>query len=91
MAKAAIVTGGSGGIGRAIAKRLAADGFHVVVGYSSGAAKASDVVAEIRSLDGQAMAIKCDVTDSEEVRLRRDFSGGEQCRHDAPVATSGPQ
>ncbi|HTW68076.1 MAG TPA: SDR family oxidoreductase [Bryobacteraceae bacterium] len=69
MAKAAIVTGGSGGIGRAIAKRLAADGFHVVVGYSSCAAKASDVVAQIRSLDGQAMAIKCDVTDSEEVRL----------------------
>lgn len=44
----ALVTGGSGGIGSAICKRLATDGFTVIVGYNASAAKAGDVVTSLQ-------------------------------------------
>jgi 3-oxoacyl-[acyl-carrier protein] reductase len=47
MKKVAIVAGASRGIGRAVAKRLAQDGFAVVVNYLSNAAEAEEVVAEL--------------------------------------------
>ncbi|HOL71706.1 MAG TPA: SDR family oxidoreductase [Bryobacteraceae bacterium] len=68
MAKTAIVTGASRGIGRSIAKRLAADGFNVIVNYSSNADQAQEAVNEIRSTGAKAHAIKADVSDPEEVR-----------------------
>src|ERR1700678_1288453 len=61
MKKLAIVTGASRGIGRAVAKRLAKDGFAVVVNYLSNAAEAEEAVAEIRKNGGEAVAIKADV------------------------------
>lgn len=67
MAKTAIVTGASRGIGRSIAKRLAADGFAVVVNYSGNADQAQDVVNEIRKTGAKAHAIKADVSDPEQV------------------------
>ena len=68
MAKIAIVTGASRGIGRSIAKRLAADGFAVVVNYAGSSDQAHEVVNEIRSADGEASAIKADVSNPEDVR-----------------------
>jgi 3-oxoacyl-[acyl-carrier protein] reductase len=66
--KTAIVTGASRGIGRTIALRLAADGFGVVVNYAGNAAKAEEVVSEIASTGGRAVAIQADVAKSQDVK-----------------------
>src|SRR3989475_4490363 len=59
--KSAIVTGASGGIGGSIAKRLAKDGFSVVVNYAGKPAPAQAVVADIKAAGGQAIAVQADV------------------------------
>ena len=64
--RTAIVTGGSRGIGRAIAARLAADGARVVVAARS-EEDAERAAAEIRSRGGEAMAVACDVRDADDV------------------------
>src|SRR5260221_6827836 len=61
--KAALVTGGPGGIGRAIAERLAADGAAVVFSYLSNADAAADVVAGITAAGGTAHAVQADLAD----------------------------
>jgi 3-oxoacyl-[acyl-carrier protein] reductase len=68
MTKTAIVTGASRGIGRSIAKRLASDEFAVVVNYAGKADEAQKVVDEIRAADGEAVAIKADVGNPEDVK-----------------------
>jgi 3-oxoacyl-[acyl-carrier protein] reductase len=65
--KAALVTGASRGIGREIALELARNGANVAVNFSGSEAKANEVVDEIKKLGKDAFAIKCDVSNSEEV------------------------
>ena len=66
--KVALVTGGSRGIGAAIAKRLASDGASVALTYAKDAAGASSVVKEIEGAGGKALAIQADETDAEAVK-----------------------
>jgi 3-oxoacyl-[acyl-carrier protein] reductase len=65
--KSVIVTGASGGIGGEIAKRLAKDGFSVVVNYAGKPAPAQAVVAEIKAAGGQGIAVQADVANAADV------------------------
>ncbi|MEV1071834.1 SDR family oxidoreductase [Micromonospora parva] len=66
MTSVAIVTGASSGIGAATARRLAAEGFHVLAAARR-AERLTDLVAEITAVGGQATAVTCDVTSDESV------------------------
>ncbi|QEH36059.1 Cyclic-di-GMP-binding biofilm dispersal mediator protein [Aquisphaera giovannonii] len=66
--KAALVTGGSRGIGAAIARRLAAEGARVAVTYTKGEEAAAAVVKEIEAAGGKAIAIRADGTDAKAVQ-----------------------
>ena len=66
--KVALVTGGSRGIGAAIAKRLAADGASVAITYAKDVSAASAVVKAIERNGGKALAIQADAADVEAVK-----------------------
>ncbi|TCO79005.1 3-oxoacyl-[acyl-carrier-protein] reductase [Marinisporobacter balticus] len=66
--KTAIVTGGSRGIGKAIALKLADLGANVVVNYTSSPQKAEEVVKMIKDMGRDAIALKADVSNSEQVQ-----------------------
>jgi len=74
--QSAVVTGASRGIGRAVALRLARDGFAVVVNYSGSREKAAEVVADITGHGGRAVAVQADVADPASVA--RLFDQAEQ-------------
>jgi 3-oxoacyl-[acyl-carrier protein] reductase len=65
--RVAIVTGASGGIGRAVALRLARDGFAVVAHYSGNAEKAEEAVTEIEAGGGRATAVQADMSNAADV------------------------
>ena len=70
--KRALVTGGSGGIGSAICRRLAADGCYVYIHANTNLARAQALVEEIRTGGGQAEAIAFNITDAEASRVALD-------------------
>ncbi|RJO69477.1 SDR family oxidoreductase [Nocardia panacis] len=87
--KVALVTGGSRGIGAAIARHLAAQGADVALTYRSGAQEAKSVVAEIESLGRRALAIQADSADAAQVRAAVDRSAAEFGRLDVLVNNAG--
>jgi 3-oxoacyl-[acyl-carrier protein] reductase len=70
--KIALITGGSRGIGAAIAKRLATDGADVAITYTKGADAAASVVKEIERAGRKAIAIQADAADAEAVKAAVD-------------------
>ena len=70
--KTAVVTGGSRGIGRAVCLELARGGANVVLCYAGNEAAAAETVAACEALGAKALAVKCNVTDSAQVKTLMD-------------------
>jgi 3-oxoacyl-[acyl-carrier protein] reductase len=85
----AIVTGASRGIGRAVALRLARDGFAVVVNFSGNRAKAEEVVAEIERQGGRAVAVQADVAEPADVARLFDAAEAAHGRIGVVVNSAG--
>ncbi|MEV4508034.1 SDR family oxidoreductase [Dactylosporangium sp. NPDC049525] len=95
MTRVAVVTGGSRGIGRAVALRLASDGQAVVIAYGHSSSAADAVVAEIADKGGQAVAVRADVADETAVAALFDaaeqqFGGVDVVVHAAGVMVLSP-
>ena len=93
--RVALVTGGSGGIGRETAIRLASDGFAVVVNYAGNRAEADAAVAEITGAGRNAVAVKADVADETAVAAMFDtaeqtFGGIDVVVHAAGIMPLAP-
>jgi 3-oxoacyl-[acyl-carrier protein] reductase len=87
--KSAIVTGASRGIGQAIAQRLAADGFAVIVNYAGDEAAAQATVDAIRAAGGQARAVQADVSRAADVAALFDAAKRQFGRVDVVVSNGG--
>ena len=87
--KTALVTGASGGIGRAVAKRLAQDGFSVVLNYSGNPDKADQAVNEIKAAAGQAVSIQADLTKADDVAALFERSLSKLGQIDVVVHSAG--
>ena len=87
--KIALVTGASRGIGRQIAKTLAAKGALVIVNYNGSAAKAEEVVKEIQAAGGNGQAVQCNVSDFESCKEMLDAVVKEHGRLDILVNNAG--
>jgi 3-oxoacyl-[acyl-carrier protein] reductase len=93
--RVAIVTGGSGGIGRAVAERLAADGTTVLVHFAGSLGRADEAVDAIVAAGGTASAARADVADENEVaalfdEAERRYGGVDVVVHTAGIMLLSP-
>jgi 3-oxoacyl-[acyl-carrier protein] reductase len=93
--RVAIVTGGSGGIGRAVAERLAADGMSVLVHYAGNPGRAEEAVDAIVAAGGAAAAFQADVADENDVaalfdEAERRYGGVDVVVHTAGIMLLAP-
>ncbi|MEM9599721.1 MAG: SDR family oxidoreductase [Pseudomonadota bacterium] len=92
--KTAIVTGGSRGIGAAIATRLAADGAYVILTYNSSPDAANEIVDAIKDAGGEAEAVQADASDPASVSNYLDVAAGKGgidiLVHNAGIARMSP-
>jgi 3-oxoacyl-[acyl-carrier protein] reductase len=91
----ALVTGGSGGIGQEVCRRLAADGMPVGVLYAGSADRADEVVGSITGAGGRALAVAADVADEGQVsaafdRVEQEYGGVDVVVHTAGIMLLSP-
>ncbi|KAF0811451.1 3-oxoacyl-[acyl-carrier-protein] reductase FabG [Andreprevotia sp. IGB-42] len=87
--RVAIVTGASRGIGAAIARRLASDGYAVVINYAASAAEADALVAELQAQGSQAIAVRADVASTAAVRALFDATEQQLGKVDVLINNAG--
>ena len=85
----ALVTGAGRGIGKAIAKALAADGAMVIINYHGSEQKAAETVREIEEAGGRAIALRCNISDFNACKEMIDKVISEQGRLDILVNNAG--
>lgn len=87
--RTALITGGSRGIGRAIALELASEGARVAINYASNDAKAQEVADEINGAGGTCITVKANIGDASEARAMVDKVAGEFTHLDILVNNAG--
>jgi len=87
--KVAVITGAGRGIGRAIAVRLAKDGYSVVINYRSSLKKVEELLSEIEGFGGKALAVEADISREDEAKRLIDEAVKQFGRIDVLVNNAG--